>query len=349
MIQAEQITLDDKQRWNKLLMQSIYPSYRQSIEYENSKEINNRKVTSFLYTKNGEDIAGVHYSIKYSRFLKTADILSGFVFKYEPTKELLEYIIDHFIAFAKANNAAYIRISPWLPQTIKGEETDYKPLFNNVFKERKFDIINEGRHTYWIDLKKKTEQELLSNMDKQSRKRVRQGIKSNLRSIKVTKYSKDSFESFWRLYSKLGNSKGFSILTKEQMRTEINSLLSSGYGSLFFIMYNNIEVFSAFTTNFGVASTLYSAVNHDYKKHVGSPPPGQYAYWQMIRDLKNTEISYYDLGFCPGPIPQKNHSAYGIWNFKYSLGPNHVQFTPTYGKAIKPIRGRLFKYIKYKK
>ncbi len=348
MIYAEQITLKNKQRWNKLLKQSLYPSYRQSIEYENSKEINNRSVTSNIFNKNGEDIAGVHYSIKYSRFLKTADILSGFVFKYEPTKELLEYIINHFIEFAKANHATYIRINPWLPQIIKDKKTDYPLLFNDLLKQKKIEILKEGRHTYWIDLSK-DEDEILKLMKKQTRYEVKQALKSEIFVEIFDKPHIKYINEFWEQYKFLGRYKGFNMYNENDFKHELYSLLDAGLAYLYILYYKNRTINFSFASNFGISSYMHGAINYDFKKIEGCPSPGQFAQWKMITTSKKNNAKFYDLGFCPGSVPQKEHPSYKIWRFKYGFGGDHVQFLPIYGMAIQPLRGRMFKFIKYKK
>lgn len=68
----------------------------------------------------------------------------------------------------------------------------------------------------------------------------------------------------------------------------------------------------------------------------------------MIKAMKYKGLKTYDMGFCPGAVPNINDPRYNIWKFKYDFGGNHVEFLPTYGKVLDPARGRLFQYWRYK-
>lgn len=344
---VNKISMKDKERWDALLYNSLYPSYRQTFAYEYSKEMNNRKASTFIFTLNGEDLAGVHYSIKKSKYnlFTIADIISGFVFKYKPTKELLEYIIDHFIRFAIANHAVYIRINPWLPKTMKGNHTGYETLFNNVLLQ--FDVLSEGRHTYWIGLTK-SEDELLKSMKPQTRRKIKKAINSGLQVETFDTFDAEKVKVFYQLYKELGKNKDFSTLSKVNFFKEVKSLMNEG-AILFFLKFQNTLVDVALTSSIGIATYYHGAVNLNYRQLEGCPSPGHYMQWVMIKHMKSKGIKKYDMAFCPGPVPQKDHPNYGMWRFKYEFGGDHVQFLPVYGKAIEPIRGRLFKYIKYKK
>jgi hypothetical protein len=38
-----------------------------------------------------------------------------------------------------------------------------------------------------------------------------------------------------------------------------------------------------------------------------------------------------------------------MWRFKHGFGGEPIEFMPTYGMTLSPIRGKLFQYLKYKK
>ena len=119
-INAIKINLEDTLRWNELLFSSINSSYISSIPYEYSQISNGRSISTFIFNLNSEDIAWAHYSLKksYKGIIKVADILSWFVFKTEPTEELLSFLINHFLNWSKQNKASIARIVPWLPKLL---------------------------------------------------------------------------------------------------------------------------------------------------------------------------------------------------------------------------------------
>lgn len=343
----EQIDLRNEDRWNKLLFHSIYPSYRQSLSYEYSRQLSGRSVSTFLFVKDGIDIAGVHYSIKQSQFslFKTADILSGFVFKSVPDKTLLEFLTDHFMAFAMSQKADYLRISPWLPKIVSGQETPYKPIINEVLSGKGFEIISDGRHTYWIDLTH-SEEELFKKMKRQTRYDVKQGLKSD---IKTTKYARPDFDlinKFWNQYHKIAKKKNFNLYPEEKFKNDILALTQAGIATLFVQKFKSNIINFSLASNFGIASYLHGAVDLRFKNHKDCPSPGHLAQWHMITEMKSRSVPIYDMGFCPGPVPAIGHPAYNIWRFKYGFGGYHVEFVDNYGLFLRPLKGKLFKLMR---
>jgi len=348
-IKTIKITPNEEHKWNNLLFNAINASYRQSIPYEYAQIHKGREIETFLFEFDGEDIAGAHYSLKksYRGIISTADILSGFVFKTEPNAELLKALLAHFIKWANLKNASFARITPWLPKIIAGEEQHCISWFGKTMNLQGFKAIEIGRHTYWIDLSENEEQ-LLKNLVPQTRNKIRQGERSALTIETQDKPDDNLFELFWSIYNRLGKQKGFYTLSRQQFEQEIISLVERGLANLFFARYNGEVVNVSVAANFGQANYMHGAIVPEFKNLTGCPSPGPYTQWEMIKLMKSKGVKIYDMGFCPGPNPEKDHPQYHIWRFKHGFGGDHVEFLPVYGRALKPIRGRIFQYIRYR-
>ncbi|MBN2863656.1 MAG: peptidoglycan bridge formation glycyltransferase FemA/FemB family protein [Bacteroidales bacterium] len=344
------LSMKDKPRWNKLMNNSVYSSYRASMDYIYSKEITGRKVDTFVFQNDGKDIAGVHYSIKSSNFglIKTSDILSGIIFSEAINENILSYIIKHYLAWSKQKKTSYLRFSPWIPDTIGGEKNNHSNLFEIVLKLFGFEKINEGRHTYWLDLSI-SGTELLAGMKKDTRYRIKQGTKSEMKILRIDEHDDLVINKFWEFYKDLGASKEFNLLSERNFKYMVTALLRAGEASLFLAVYKNEYVNIAMASRNGIASYMYGAINPDFEKIESCPPPGHVTQWEMINTMKSLGLKVYDMGFCPGAVPYREHPAYDIWRFKYGFGGKHVQFMPTYGKVLNPVTGRLFQFLKYRK
>jgi lipid II:glycine glycyltransferase (peptidoglycan interpeptide bridge formation enzyme) len=348
-IKTIQLKREDEKRWNKLLLNSVNSSYRQSMPFEYSKENKTRIIFTFIFEHNGEDIAGAHYSLKHSHYniIKIADILSGFVFREKPNKEVLSFLTKHFLDWANDHKASYARINPWLPKIKDNVQTSYTSLFMSEMNNFGFTAIEKGRHTYWLDLTS-SEDQLMKNMKRQTRYDIRQGAKSDIKIEYYEKPSDELFEIFWKLYSFLGNQKSFATLSKERFRKEVVSMMNSGLAMLFLSRFDGIVINASLASNFGEASYMYGAINQEFKKLKNCPSPGHISQWTMISTMKLRKLKIYDLGFAPGNIPVKDDPRYSIWRYKYGFGGQHVEFLPVYGKIIKPLHGRVFQIVKYK-
>ena len=337
------LSKNDEEVWNKLLLTSLNGSYRQSFPHEYSKEAIGRIVETFVFKIDEEIIAGGNYSLKVTKgnVLSVADLLSGFVFKKEPDYSVLRFLVEHFMNWAKKKNASYLRINPWFPKSIGNSTTSYQNLFDNVLNEKGLKLIREGRYTYWLDLSL-DEDVLLTNMKKQTRYEVKKGIKSELEIKRFDQQTDNITRDFWNLYKNLGNEKGFEILSESRFFPFVNSLLDSKLASLFFIYCNKKIINISLSSNFCQASYIYGAM-HPAFKELNCTSPGPLAQWEMIKFAKQSGAKIYDMGFCPGPEPLKNHPQYNIWRFKYGFGGDHVEFLPIYGKILQPLRGRILK------
>lgn len=346
--QITEIYPNEETRWNNLLFKAINASYRQSFPFEYAQKLNGREINTFIFSKYGEDIAGVHYSLKSSgnNLINVADILSGFVFASEPEDTLLSLLVNHFSEWTKSKGASYARINPWLPQSFSGELTRYSELFEKEMNRAGFRPIKGGKHTYWIDLLKNDE-DILTKMQPQVRNKIRQGQRSGLVVEKYDSLDDDLTSSFWSLYDSLGRKKDFHTISRDRFDMEIVAMVNHKLANLFFTKFNDTIINVAVASNFGEASYYYGAINPDFKSLKGCPSPGPFSQWSMINTMKSRGLKIYDLGFCPGPVPQKEHPNYTVWKYKYDFGGDHVEFLPTYGKVFKPIRGRLFYYKRY--
>ncbi|PLX05853.1 MAG: hypothetical protein C0594_06710 [Marinilabiliales bacterium] len=347
MFEAQIIKKENEKVFNDIIQNSINGTYMHNIGYAKTKSIIGREIETYVYMDEGQIIGGAHYSVKRAGkgIMNVADVQGGFLFKVDPNATMVGNVVDHFLKWAKTKNIAYVRISPWMPSRIEGEESKYSDIFTCVMEDMGFDAISQERHTYWIDITK-DEETILSQMKRQTRYEVRKSLNSNLVVDVVNVPSDESFEIFWNLYSHLGKKKGFNILNKEQFKYEYTTLLNEEIGHLFLIKCDGVIVNASLSSSLNRAAYLYGAMNPDFKTMKNCSSPGQLAQWAMMMYSKSKGIETYDMGFCPGAIPYKEHPEYHIWRFKHAFGGAHVQFLPVYGKSLKKIAGKIFKALK---
>jgi len=345
---VHEIDLNQKSRWDELLLTSPNASYRQSFEYEYSGQEKGRRIASFVFSINNTDVAGAHYSLRTSPKIpiKVADILNGIVFRSEPDLDVLDQVIGHFSLWAVSQGAAIARYYPWLPVIIGSDVCTGSVAVANRLEKNGFNCMQQGRHTYWIDITK-SEDDILGSMKKQTRYDVRSAIKSDLEIKEHKEFQEDIFEQFWGMYSSLAMEKQFEMLNKEQMLNEMRPLLESGFATIFLIYFHGILMNATIASMIGQGTYLYGAINPAARETPGCPPIGAAAQWTMISAMKQRDLKVYDMGFCPGPIPIKNDPRYNIWRFKHGFGGAHVQFMPVYGKILRGLSGRIFKWYRY--
>jgi len=350
LFSCHQVSADEAGGWNKLLEQALYPSYRASMPFQFVEREVDQEIVSFLFRYRDQDVAGAHYSLKrsFAGIISTSDIQSGIMFTSNPDSELVNYILDHFAGWSVRKKASYLRISPWLPAVTGDGRTEYHELLENALLKRGFRVIAPGRSTYWLDLTW-TEEDMLSAMRPKTRYDIKHGIRSGLECQRIDRPENHIISNFWDMYSRLGTKKNFSILPERKFRDTVITLLNAGLASLFITSFKGRTVNISMASRTGIASYMFGAADPEFKNINGCPPPGNFAQWEMIRTMKSLGLKVYDMGFCPGAVPYTEHPSYDIWRFKFGFGGKHVQFMPTYGKVLKPVSGRIFQYLRYKK
>lgn len=277
-INISKIGPNNVQKWDNLLFNAINASYRQSMAYEYEQIHNGRELETYIFELNGVDIAGGHYSIKksYKGLISIADILSWFVFRENPNAELMSFLINHFTDWAIQRKAIYARINSWLPKIIEGFKVQYSAIFEKEIFQNQFIEIELGRHTYWIDITL-SEELLLQKMKRQTRYKVRRGIRSELLIEKHDQFTNELFETFWTLYNNLGKHKSFNTLSKSHFKRVVFSLMNSRLANIFLIYCKGQIVNASFASNFGQAAYLYGAMNPIFKTFDSCTSPGQLA------------------------------------------------------------------------
>lgn len=348
-IAFSQLSLNDEERWKKIYSKSINPFYKAAFQHKSIKQSSGRESTCFVFHKNDEDVAGVHYSLKSIKgLICSADIRSGIICNENFDKTVLGFIIEHFIDWARQKGACFATIDPTIPILVDGMKKDYSIWIDQMFKEREFRVLSNGRHSYWVDLTLPEEQ-LLKRMKRQTRYEIKRGLKSDIEIIPIDKPKNDIIDRFWKLYSALGHKKRFATMSEKKFKNEVILLIQNNLAVLFVAYYSGIIINISLCSKTPISSYMLGAMNPDFKTLNDCPSPGQLVQWYMMNYMKNNGAHIYDLGFCPGPVPDPKHKAYHVWRFKYGFGGDHVQFMPTYGKVLKPIRGKLYEMVRYRR
>lgn len=336
--------------WDSLSTQSKFANYLVSLDYARFQNKKKRKISSFLFQYNNKYVAGAHYSLQhlFSNSFTVADLRNGILFKGEIDICTYEDILYHYLTWAKHNNVSYARVNTLLPKRISDLQTGFSVQIARMMSEHGFKETTQPRHTYWIDLTQ-SEDIILQNMKRQTRYDARQEHREGITIEQYNEPNADLLKKFSKMYFQLGSAKGFHTIKESDLIDEITILIKYDLASIFVVRYFDTIVNISIVSHYGRAQYIYGAINPDYKNLKGCPPPGPIAQWAMIKAMKQKGLNLYDLGFCPGPIPIPDHPRYSIWRFKYGFGGQSVEFLPEYGKIIKPVSGRIFYFMRYKK
>ena len=186
-----------------------------------------------------------------------------------------------------------------------------------------------AEHTVVIDLKK-TEEELLSNMRRQTRYDVRRAEKLGISVLKSN--SEELFKEFHEMQAETAKRQKFIPPSLETLLAE-----RAAFG-------DNITIYVAMESEEAIAYGLiikdgkegdyYEAASTDLNRKL----PGAHAIlWRALRDLKAEGYERFNL-WGIAPAGQPHHRYAGVTTFKTGFGGEIVEYVPAHDMIISQVR-----------
>ena len=281
-------------------------------------EILGEKVITEDYNNNGHALMIVR-DAKRGRYL---EIPCGPLIDWKNKKSAKE-IFEKISETAKKEKCVFVRIRP---QLIKDTET-MQLLKDLGLKIAPMHLAAE--HTVIIDLRK-TEDELLADMRRQTRYEVRRALKQGI--IVEKDNSEEIFKEFRKIQASTAKRQGF-------VPPNLKTLLAEreAFG-------NQIAIYTAKTSEGkpiaygmiikdGKEGDYYEAASTELNRKM----PGAYALlWQAMRDLKADGYERFNL-WGIAPPGQPNHRYAGVTTFKTGFGGKVVEYVPAHDMVINKI------------
>ena len=305
-------------KWTEVLEKYPEANFLQSPNYGKMNEILGEKVITEDYNNNGHALMIVR-DAKRGRYL---EIPCGPLIDWKNKKSAKE-IFEKIAETAKKEKCVFVRIRP---QLIKDTET-MQLLKDLGLKIAPMHLAAE--HTVIIDLRK-TEDELLADMRRQTRYEVRRALKQGI--IVEKDNSEEIFKEFRKIQASTAKRQGF-------VPPNLKTLLAEreAFG-------NQIAIYTAKTSEGkpiaygmiikdGKEGDYYEAASTELNRKM----PGAYALlWQAMRDLKADGYERFNL-WGIAPPGQPNHRYAGVTTFKTGFGGKVVEYVPAHDMVINKI------------
>ena len=305
-------------KWTEVLEKYPEANFLQSPNYGKMNEILGEKVITEDYNNNGHALMIVR-DAKRGRYL---EIPCGPLIDWKNKKSAKE-IFEKISETAKKEKCVFVRIRP---QLIKDTET-MQLLKDLGLKIAPMHLAAE--HTVIIDLRK-TEDELLADMRRQTRYEVRRALKQGI--IVEKDNSEEIFKEFRKIQASTAKRQGF-------VPPNLKTLLAEreAFG-------NQIAIYTAKTSEGkpiaygmiikdGKEGDYYEAASTELNRKM----PGAYALlWQAMRDLKADGYERFNL-WGIAPPGQPNHRYAGVTTFKTGFGGKVVEYVPAHDMVINKI------------
>ena len=308
--------------WEEVIKKFPEANFLQSPSYGKMHELLGEKVITESYGKNGKEgyALMIVKNAKRGRYL---EISCGPLLDWQ-NKRLVDEVLNKIKQLAIKERCVFVRIRP---QLLASQQTT-GILRKNGLRVSPMHLAAE--HTVIIDLTK-AEEELLSNMRRQTRYEIRQAIKLN---IKITKgNSEPLFREFHQVQVKTARRQNF-------VPPNLKTLLAEREA-----FKNNAEIYVAKTPDGqpiaygliikdGLEGDYYEAASTELNRKL----PGAYALlWQAMCDLKTEGYQRFNL-WGIAPAGQPNHRYAGVTTFKTGFGGEIVEYVLAHDLVISRIK-----------
>lgn len=311
-----------EKEWDKITKRFAEANFLQSPSYGEMNEILGCKVLV-------EDFGGKGHALMIVRDAKRGrylEIPCGPLIDWTDAK-LVKAVAARIREIAEQEKCVFVRMRPQL----LAYEKNIEVLEKMGMIEAPMHLAAE--HTVMIDLRK-SEDELLANMRRQTRYEVRRADKLGIKVEKSN--SEEIFREFHRVQEETAKRQGF-------VPPDLKTLLAErkAFGE-------NIEIYVAETAEGekvaygliikdGREGDYYEAASTDLNRKL----PGAYALlWQVMRDLKAEGYERFNL-WGIAPAGQPGHRYAGVTTFKTGFGGEVVEYVPAHDMIIAKV-----KYVK---
>ena len=254
-------------------------------------------------------------------------------------------IVNGVRRIAKKHRSVCLRMDPDI-------RAGFEP-FDNALSSMKLKVkggknfeTTQPRFVYRMDIKGKTEEEVMANFTSKTRYNVRVAIKNGVET-RVVNGDPEAISQFHELMKVTGERDGFICRSKEYFERLLRSL---GEDARLYAAYYDGEMIAG-TLAIRYADKvwyLYGASSNKERNRM----PNYLLQWEMIRWAIESGVSVYDFRGVSGDMDESN-PLYGLYRFKRGFNGELVEFVGEidavfrrFGYAFTEFATRTFKHMR---
>ena len=326
----------DKGEYKEFLSNHERCNFQQSLEWGNVKEAWIKEV--ILSTDSDGKIRGslcvwirkipIFGNIMYSARGPVCDIHN---------KEVLKDLTDGANELAKKYKAFVLRIEP----DIKKDDVGYRELVTELGYKIKDDSKNfkdeiQPRFVFQLDIKGKTEEEILKNCHQKTRYNIRLATK---KGVIIKEGTKEDLKDFHKIMVETGERDDFIIRSLSYFEKMYDELVPKGHMKLLMAYHEDKPIAGIIPIIYGKKVWyLYGASSNSHRNLM----PNYLLQWTMIKEAISIGATVYDFRGVSGVVDE-NHPQYGLYRFKKGFGAEFTEFIGEVYIAYSPLKYKLYK------
>lgn len=254
-------------------------------------------------------------------------------------EEVLKKITEGAKEIGKKYKAMSLKIDTDTPAT----DTEYAALMEKLGYKLRNNYFNlegvQARFLMRVDLKDKTEEELLASFHHKTRYNIRVAQK---KGVEIRIGTREDIPKFFELMQTTGDRDGFMIRGIDYFYRMYDSL---GPYCRLFLAYagddpdHKVCVSGTMAGLYGNKCLyLYGASSNEYRNFM----PNYLIQWEMIRWSLENGCTIYDLRGVPGIVEDENNPIYGLYRFKKGFAGEATEMIGEFDLVMKPGWQKLF-------
>jgi len=328
---------ESKKEYKKFLESHERSNFQQSLEWAEVKKPNWKPEVILAEDKDGKIIGSlcvwirkmpIFGNIIYASRGPVCDIHDISVMRQltEGAKEL-----------AKKYNAFVLRVEP----DILSEDQEFRKIVTNLGYKIKDDAKDfkdeiQPRFVFRLDIKGKTEEEVLAGFKQKWRYNIRLATK---KGVVIKEGSKEDLKDFHKIMIETGNRDGFIVRSLEYFE-KMYDCLGKEHMKLLMAYHEDIPISGVIPIFYGNKTWyLYGASSNSYRNLM----PNYLLQWEMIKMAIDRKDDVYDFRGVSGVIDE-THPQYGLYRFKQGFGATFTEFIGEIYIPYKPLTYKLYKF-----
>lgn len=251
-------------------------------------------------------------------------------------KETIKKLTDDAKELAKKHKAMVLRIDP----DIKSSDSE----FRNIIQELGFKVkdnaksFSDGiqpRYVFRLDVKNKSEEELLKSFHEKTRYNIRLATR---KGVIVKEGKREDLKDFHDIMMETGSRDNFTIRSLEYFQKMYDVLQPKGYMKLLMAYYEDKPIAGVIPIMYGnKVWYLYGASSNKYRNVM----PNYLLQWEMIKMSLERNCDIYDFRGVEG-ILDESHPGYGIYKFKKGFKGEFTEFIGEVYMVFNPVVNFIF-------
>lgn len=328
------VWIHDREQWTAQLQTFPTAHFLQTWEWGDFKAQTTgwKPERCFYYDDTGEVVAAASILTRRVGPLRVMYVPKGPIFK---TSDLaiVQPVLDHLQKLARKRFAIWLKIDPDIvigtglpPESPSADsypdQADlYGQQFQRVLESNNWHFSNDQvqfRNTLTLDLTQ-SEDELLTNMNQSTRRKIRQSEKKEVIIHSTT--AEEDLKTLYDIYAVTGERQGFTVRPWDYYQTLWQTLIKANFAHVFVAEYDGQILGGVILFHFGQHVWYFNGMSSNEHR---DRQPNYGLQWAAIRWAKTQGYSIYDWWGAPNYF-QEDDPMWGVFRFKVGFGSQIVR------------------------